>query len=236
MMLLAIPVLFSACQKSGKTSFDLTAFYDSTVTTGNTVSYSLQTSSSSNEIVRISIEGLPDYITADYTEYVEQLPSSGTIRFRFNSLSDGNVSLWHYYTITIKATSASNVVRKTTVTFYCAPSNASAAFEGHIFDDHEACAVSGTDGRTVDASYVRGDTVWLQGFYQTLTTTYSVPAIINGKMRTLTLLPYSTSPFTFTGSGTFYATGNDSITCTIHYRRSTSSTSDSCTSTLTTLY
>ena len=235
-LLLIVPVLFSTCTKMGKTSFTMTAFYDSTVTSGNVVSYSLQTSESSNERIKISIEGLPAYITADYTEYLTQLPSKGAIYFRFNSLSDGNVSLWHYYTVTIKATSESNVVRKATVTFYCAPSNAMNAFQGHIFDDHEACASSGSDGRTVTTSYVSGDTVWLQGFYQTLTTVYSVPAIVNGRTRTLTLLNYSTSPFIFRGSGTFYATGNDSIACVIHYSRSTSSTFDTCTSTLTTLY
>ncbi len=135
-------LILAACSRpSDRMYFSMTATYDSTRRTGNIVTVSAQKTSGNDDFINLSVEGLPDYITADFTQPIGQLPWTVSMNFHFNNaIAESNVSLWTYYTATIRGKTSAGTFRTATVTFCCYPGNPTGAFDGLQFWGHEACA------------------------------------------------------------------------------------------------
>lgn len=231
-VLVAICFLFS-CKKPQKLIYSLTATYDSTNTTGNFVDIEVAKTSGDGDMVTLSVEGLPDYITASIPPNIERAPFNTYISFKLSTFAQANVATWKNYTVTIKAVSNAGVTRSAVVTFGCYPEDATQAFHGHTFRFGENCAASGSNSRSISISNPGGNQILLVGFYSTYFQRYDVPAIIDGRKKTITIPSFTANNYTFRGEGTFYSVGEDSLACTLRFSRSTISSFDTCTGTMT---
>jgi hypothetical protein len=226
--------LLSSCFKPAqKLIFSFNASYDSTNTTANVVNVNVEKTSGDDDIVNLKVDGLPDYITADFPTS-GKTPINTSIAFRLSTLAERNVSNWKNYTVTITATSNAGITRSQDVTFFCYPNDATQAFFGRDFFAHEQCTPSGSELRSVSTLTPGGNRIVLMDFFTTdIFTTISLPATVDGRKRTITIAPFTQDGYTFRGDGTFYPTSGDSLGCTINFSRSRLGLFDTCSTILT---
>jgi len=237
LILLLLPAFFGmSCSKGKKINYTLGAVYDSTIATNNQVIVTVTKVGGDDDLVNLSVAGLPDYMTADISPLSGNPPYTAVITFKLSYYAERNVSNWTNYKITVNGLSGSSVTRTCDVTFLYTPADAAVAFDGHTFYSAEQCSMSGNNGWSVPMISQGPNQLTLVGFYSNFTTTFDVPAVVNGKNRTITIPQYTVSGYTFRGTGTFYAVGGDSVGCSIHFSRTTLGSFDTCTTIITEVY
>jgi hypothetical protein len=224
-------VLISCTQQ--KIKYSLTASYDSTHPYYNTINVFVDKSSGDDEIVYLTVAGLPDYLTANIDNSNNTPPFNSTISFSLSYFAEQNVSCWKNYDVTINARSASNVIRTCSCSFTYTPTDPAVAFDNHSFFSFGNCSVSGSNTHLVNVIRLDNGKILLLGFFQDMLYSYNIPAILNGRNKTITIPPYLENGFTFSGTGTFYSIhGTDSIGCNVNFSRSIGGAFDSCTTTM----
>jgi hypothetical protein len=204
------------------------AYYDSTNLTSNVVLVSVNRLSGDDDYVDVTVDGVPDYMTASISPERGIPPFGCSITFKLGYNAERNVNCWKPYTVMVKARSTGGRVDSMPVTFTYYPENAAEAFDGKTFWLHEACSAAGNDTRMVLFSGFNGQ-ITMQNFYLTMYEAFEVPISFNARNRTVTVGPYTQSYYTFVGSGTFFGKGGDSVGITLHYSRTRFSTYDTCT-------
>ncbi len=232
-LIIIVLMQMSCVKKSDKLLYKIEATYDSTNTNGNYVDVVVTKTDGDDDLVTLSVDGLPDYVAADIVPMNGRTPFTARIGFQLSYFAQKDLTNWKGYPITIKGKSVDKVERFTDVTVFCYPEDATTPFIGHSFKTQENCTVSGSKLNFISMLSENNKEMLLVDFYNTMFNSYSVPAIVNERERTLTIPETKIDNYTFRGNGTFYINSGNELECKIHFSRSTVSTFDTCTATLT---
>lgn len=233
LLMLALLLLASCVKTKSKLIYGIAATYDSTNTTANVVKVSVTKTSGDDDLVALSVDGLPDYMTAEISPINQRTPYDATITFKLSLPAERDMTNWKDYTVTVKAHSNQDVERSQKVTFHYYPLAPAEAFDNKAFFSHEQCTPSGAKTWSVPVLVQNSRQIMLVNFFSDLSSTYSLLADIDGRTKAITIPTSKQGNYTFRGTGTFRAIGQDSLECTINFSRSTVSTFDTCTTILT---